>query len=113
MLRKILKWSGVLLVALIALGVVLYAFGLRVVIYGGGSPHLQFVESERTRAERIARDREAQRQRAAAPVPSQAVEPAPATPPSTVATAPAAETTATPAATPSPALAGYWTDFRG
>ncbi len=109
MLRKILKWSGLALLALIATAVVLYAFGLRVVIYGGGSPRLQFVESERARAERIARDREAQRQRAAAEPPPSAVVAAPSAPPAAEHATPVA-----PAAPPSPSPASrYWTDFRG
>ena len=72
MLRKILKWAGIAVLVLVAAGLVLYALGLRVVLYGGGSPHLAFVESEDTRVARIARDREAQRaqpQPAPAPAP--------------------------------------------
>ena len=40
MLRRILKWTGIAIVAVIAAGAVLYMLGLRVVLYGGGSPRL-------------------------------------------------------------------------
>ena len=66
MLRRILKWAAIALVVLVATGAVLYAVGLRVVLYGGGAVRLAFVESESDRAARIARDREAQRARAPA-----------------------------------------------
>jgi outer membrane protein assembly factor BamB len=61
MIRRLLKLAGLTLLALTALGATLYALGLRVELDGGGSPHLRFIESERARAERLARHREAQR----------------------------------------------------
>ena len=109
MLRKILKWAGIAVVVLVAAGLGLYALGLRVVLYGGGSPHLAFVESEDTRVARIARDREAQRaqpQPAPAPAPEAPIAPAAPDPkPVPVANV----TTAAPAARAS----AYWSDFRG
>ena len=69
MLRRILKWAGIAIVALAATGAVLYVLGLRVVLYGGGSPRLRFVKSEGERVARIARDREAQRAQTAATQP--------------------------------------------
>ena len=114
MFRKIAKATGVLMAALLLTGAVLYAFGLRVVVDGGGSPYLAFVESDAARAEKIARHRQAQRASAEAPV--TAADPAPAGPGGTqpVASAAALPTTA---AGPSPAArvaaAPYWTDFRG
>ena len=103
--RRILKFAAIVIVTLLVSGAVLYALGLRVVLYGGGSPHLEFVESERARAERVARDREARRAEPAAapaepaPVTSAAAQPPPPTQPAVA-----------PDAVPAPA---YWTDFRG
>jgi outer membrane protein assembly factor BamB len=108
MLRRILKWTAIAVVVLIATGAVLYALGLRVVLYGGGDVRLAFVEPESKRAARIARDREAQRARAQpAPSPVPAAPAAPAAPEPR----PAADGNAT-AAAPAAASA-YWTDFRG
>jgi len=69
-LRKVLKWVGIGLAVIIVTGAALFAFGLRVVLYGGGTPRLQFVESERTRSERLARSRAAQRGTPAGPAAS-------------------------------------------
>ena len=113
MLRRILKWAAIALVVLVATGAVLYAVGLRVVLYGGGAMRLAFVESESDRAARIERDREAQRARApASPSPSP-VAPALAAPVeiSTAEPQPAPGSDA-PAAAPA-VPAAYWTDFRG
>jgi outer membrane protein assembly factor BamB len=120
MLRKILKvtlaGAGVLIVA----GGVLYAFfGLRVVLDGGGRPHLRFVESAEEQANRIQRHREAQTASAPLAGPSNAV-PNPAADP----TAPdPGRSTASPADPETPAVdpppdpsdrpTAYWTDFRG
>ncbi len=95
---------------LAATGLVLYALGLRVVLYGGGSPHLAFVESESTRVARIARDREAQRalaQPAPAPAPAPEAPVAPAAPEPRPVPAGAAATAA-----PANAPSAYWSDFR-
>jgi outer membrane protein assembly factor BamB len=109
MLRKLAKWGAIGLALVLLAGAGLFAAGLRVVLYGGGVPRLQFVESERTRTERIARNRKAH----ADP------RPAPAAPVETSAAAPVAERSAAPAPSSPPSLEGapagseYWTDFRG
>jgi outer membrane protein assembly factor BamB len=112
-IRRILKAAVLGLVSLIALGAVLYAFGLRVVLDGGGSPHLRFLESADEQAERVAQHREAQRAQAAPPVPAAAVPSAPGGAPGAVPPVPPA-VPVTPA--PPAVRAGdsaYWTDFRG
>lgn len=114
MIRRLLKAAALGLAALIVAGVVLYLVGLRIVLDGGGSPHLRFLESADEQAERIARHREAQRAQGGAPTaPS-----APASPP-----AGSDVTAAPPALPPVPGPDGpdavraagstYWTDFRG
>jgi outer membrane protein assembly factor BamB len=117
MLRKILKWAGVAIVVVIATGAVLYMLGLRVVLYGGGSPRLRFVESETARAARIARDREAQRAQAPPPAAAAPAVPAPQPVPDSPAPSAAHAADGPAAAAPAPAAAvgtaGYWTDFRG
>ena len=109
---KVLKYAGLALVIVIAMGAVLFAFGLRVVLDGGGSPHLRFVKSADAQADELARHREAQR---AQPPP-----PAPAAP-----EAPSPSANSVPADIPKPDLptpaaatntlrgSTYWTDFRG
>jgi outer membrane protein assembly factor BamB len=109
---KVLKYAGLALVIVIAMGAVLFAFGLRVVLDGGGSPHLRFVKSADAQADELARHREAQR---AQPPP-----PAPAAP-----EAPSPSANSMPADIPKPDLptpaaatnrlrgSTYWTDFRG
>src|SRR5687767_10374601 len=107
MLRRILKWVAIAAVALVATGAVLFALGLRVVLYGGGTPRLVFVESESERAARIVRDREAQRAQ-----PPSAPAPAPAAP--EAAAAPELQPDAAGRAAVRPAAApADWTDFRG
>ena len=68
-LLKILKYVGFTLIGLIAVGAVLFVFGLRVVLDGGGSPHLRFVKSLDAQAKEIAQHRETQRAVAPAPAP--------------------------------------------
>jgi outer membrane protein assembly factor BamB len=114
MFRTIAKAAGILVVTLLLSGTVLYVFGLRVVVGGGGSPYLAFVESDAARAEQIARHREAQR--ASTEAPATPSEPAPvgplgAQPVASVPALPAAAVGRSPAG-PAPA-ARYWTDFRG
>jgi len=65
MVRRFVGATAVGVGAVLALGAVLYLFGLRVVLYGGGRPHLEFVESADVRAAAVARHREAQRAQAA------------------------------------------------
>ena len=110
MLKRIAKIIGATVLLVLAAAGVLYAFGLRVVLDGGGTPHLRFVQSARARAEQVTRHREAQR--AQAPPAQAASEPAAATP---VAAPPQGAGSATPVAAPAPptAVPPYWTDFRG
>jgi outer membrane protein assembly factor BamB len=109
---KVLKYAGLALVIVIAMGAVLFAFGLRVVLDGGGSPHLRFVKSADAQADELARHREAQR-----------AQPPPPAPPAPEAPSPSANSV--PADIPKPDLptpaaatntlrgSTYWTDFRG
>jgi len=113
MIRRFLKGALVVLAALLGVGFVLYLAGLRVVLDGGGSPHLRFLESADEQAERIAQHREAQRRQPPPPAPPAPPPPrpggdspsAPAAALPTVPAPPRAETAATPSA--------YWTDYRG
>jgi outer membrane protein assembly factor BamB len=109
MIRRLLKAAALAIVSLIVIGAVLYLFGLRVVLDGGGSPYLAFVKSERARAEEVARHRESQRASVEPSVP-------PMPPPASQAAAPGETTSAPPDAADPPArlvAAAYWTDFRG
>lgn len=108
MFRKIIKGLGLVVGLLLVTGLVLFAFGLRVVVDGGGTPRLAFVESDSARQRRLARHREAQRAQAgpAAPVA------APSAPPPAGTAQPAAGATE-PAPADLRARATYWTDFRG
>ena len=114
MIRAVLKFAGVALVALLVIGAALYQFfGLRFIMDGGGMPRPTFVETRLSQAERIERHREAQRAAAPAP-PPEAAPTTPALPAPGVgaeATAPAAiaATDTTVPKGPAP----YWTDFRG
>src|SRR5258706_15171936 len=88
-MRRVLTAAGIIIVVL-ALGAgVLYLLGLRVVLDGGGNPHLAFVQSAASNAASVARSREAKRQQ---PVPVSA--PIDAVPP--LADGEAATTTETP-----------------
>jgi outer membrane protein assembly factor BamB len=108
MLRRIAKAVALGAAALVVLGGVLYLFfGLRVVLDGGGQPHLRFTTPADTQAERITRHREAQRAQPEAPVANVVAEPAPRVEPAAPAVADAEDV---PAA-PRPAL--FWTGFRG
>jgi outer membrane protein assembly factor BamB len=107
MLKKIATLLGLALLILAGAATVMYLAGIRVVVDGGGTPHLQFAQSADEQAAAIARHREAQRQAAAAAQTPR--EPAPATPGDSKAPAPAA----TPPARAPVTAAPYWTDFRG
>lgn len=61
MLRKILKFAALAFAAVIVVGAILYLFGLRAELDGGGTPRLRFVKSAEAQAEEIARHRETQR----------------------------------------------------
>lgn len=122
MLRTIVRILGFVLAGLLVTGTAAYLLGVRVVMDGGGTPHLARVESEAAHAERLQRHREAQRA-AAAETPAPAVE-APVAQPAAGQTAgpgaapealrplPAAPTERSAPAVP-PSVAPYWTDFRG
>jgi outer membrane protein assembly factor BamB len=112
-IRTILKFAGLALVALVVVVALLYQFfGLRFVMDGGGTPHPRFVQASGLQAELVERHREAQRAAAAT-----AVAPAPGedTPAVTSVAAGAAEAAevAKPEASPGTEPAPYWTDFRG
>jgi outer membrane protein assembly factor BamB len=108
MLRRLLKAAAVTVAILVVAGAVLYVFGLRVVLDGGGGVHLRFVESPEARAERIAKHRSAQRADPGAPA-------APAASPAAAPAAPAGSATepGVAAAAPTPVPTGLWPDFRG
>src|SRR5574341_1181276 len=62
LMRKVLKASGLVIGAFLVVAVGLYQFfGLRVVLDGGGTPHLRFVQSSDRQAEQIERHRQTQR----------------------------------------------------
>lgn len=108
MLRRLLRAAGLGLAALVVIGLILYAAGLRVVLDGGGQPYLAFVQSQSAQADEVARHRELQRMAAAtaaAPTAAPAAEPLPAVTPEA---APSADRPLAGAG-----AAPYWTDFRG
>jgi outer membrane protein assembly factor BamB len=115
MLRRVLKVAGLVLLLIVISAGVLYAFGLRLVLDGGGSPQLRFVKTAASQAEAIERHR--QSQRATNPQPSSSPPAAPDAP------APASDTPPPASGIPAAASAGaadptggaapYWTDFRG
>lgn len=114
MFRRLLKAAAVVAMGLVIAGAVLYVFGLRIVLDGGGGVHFRFVESPEARDERIARHRSAQRA-------DPGVTPAPAAPapaaaaPTLVAAAPAGTATVPETAADASAAraTGHWPDFRG
>ncbi len=114
MIRAILKFVGVALVALLVVGAALYQFvGLRFVMDGGGMPRPTFVETSESQAERIERHREAQRATSAAPAPEPpSSSPAVPSPSAQQGAASPEAIAATEAATPK-GPAPYWTDYRG
>ena len=109
MVRRLLRAVGISLAALLVIGLLLYAAGLRVVLDGGGQPYLAFVRSARAQADQVARHRESQRtQTGITGVPAEAprsIEVPGATPEQ--------DPAAAPLAVANPAAAPYWTDFRG
>jgi outer membrane protein assembly factor BamB len=98
--------AGATLATLLVAAGGLHLFGVRIVLDGGGTPHLRFTPTAEAQAETIARHREAQR--AAAPARDAATAGAPAAPSTTAASPAPAETAAA-----TPKSAPYWTDFRG
>ena len=109
MLRRLLKAAAVTVAIVVVAGAVLYLFGLRIEMDGGGGIHLRFVESQEARAERIAKHRSAQRLDPGIPPSQPAASPGPA--PAVPAGSGAVPETA-PAATAAVAT-GLWPDFRG
>ncbi len=113
-MRKVLKAVAVFICALLIVGATMYQFfGLRVVLDGGGMPHLRFVQPSDRQAEQIERHR--QTQRAAADVPpgvNQPAEVAPTPRAEERATDPTAATTPPKTATPDGSPL-YWHEFRG
>ena len=101
------KWARRLLYTLgglVAAGAILFAFGLRIVFYGGGDIGLAFLQSAAQQAAEIEKHREGQRAQAAPEAPVQP-DPQPVTP---AASAPIEKPSAT-AVTAS----RHWTNFRG
>jgi len=117
MLSRLLKGAALVLIVMIMAAAVLYFAGMRIVLYGGGTPHLEFVSSPDRQATEVSRHREAQR--AAPPAPRATAPPAPAlaasAQPGAVtadAPAPASMKSTTPADPRSPGTS-YWNGFRG
>ncbi len=117
MVKTIAKVLGLVLAGVVLVGAASYLYGVRVVLDGGGSPHLAVVESEADRDAELARHREAQRAASRAPAPPTAPPGQPAPEVATPAPGPAAAgvpPTPAPAAAPGPAPdTPYWADFRG
>jgi outer membrane protein assembly factor BamB len=100
---KVVAIAGV--VVAIGAAVLYQFFGLRVVVYGGGSPHLAFVSSADAQADAVERHRQAQ---AASAPPADAVAPVA---PAAVADPALAALNPNPGAART--LAPDWSDFRG
>ena len=99
-LMRVLRASGMIVATAAVITAVLYQFfNLRVVVYGGGMPHLAFVTTADTQAQAIERDRAAQRTDPVAEV----IAAVSATP----------DVTSAASAAPIPAAAADWSDFRG
>jgi outer membrane protein assembly factor BamB len=97
---------------------VLYFAGMRIVLYGGGTPHLEFVSSPDQQATEVSKHREAQR----AATPSAAPATAPPAPALAASTQPGTVTVDAPAsasmksttlADPRSPGSSYWNGFRG
>lgn len=111
MIRTILKVAAALITLLAVTAGVMFAFGARIIVDGGGGLHVRFVKSADALAEEIARHREAQRAQLPAPTAASPTAVSPAAPTSPTATAPTLATIAT--VPTSPAAAFEWSDFRG
>ena len=117
MLSRLLRRAALVLIVMIVAAAVLYVAGMRIVLYGGGTPHLEFVSSPDRQATEVSRHREAQR--ATSPAAPAAAPAAPALaasaqPGAVSAEAPARASmkAATPADPRSPG-SSYWNGFRG
>jgi outer membrane protein assembly factor BamB len=103
---RILKVVGIVAAALAITGAVLYQFfGLRVVIYGGGTPRLAFVTRASAQADAIERHRKAQ---ATEPV----IDAAPLAPAAAMPGSPGPGPVPAASVT-QPATSSSWSDFRG
>ena len=111
MQRKLLKAVAVLVALLAVVAAVLYLFGARILLDGGGSPYIGFVRSADAQAEAVARHREAQRAQTPATAPLGAPLGAPA-PPEPAERADSAEP-AEPSEPAEPAAPTEWPEFRG
>ena len=114
MIRKVLKTAAITIGALfVAGGVLSVFFGMQIVLDGGGTPHLRFVDSSDEQAERIERHRQAQRA-AVATTTGPASEPAaPVLEAPNAAVAPSVADPAVSTASVPDSPTPYWTDFRG
>jgi outer membrane protein assembly factor BamB len=113
-IRGILKFTALAIVALIVVAGALYQFfGMRFVMDGGGMPTPTFVESSQNQAERIERHREAQRESAPVPASQPAAASPPAAPPGATKGEIGPEAIARTDEGPATKPAAYWTDFRG
>jgi outer membrane protein assembly factor BamB len=119
MLSRLLKGAGIVVGIGIVGAALLYLAGMRIVLYGGGTPHFEFVSTADSQAAEVARHREAQR--AAPSVPAAVT---PLSSPGTAAPSRGHSIGAdgAPASTsriagklddPRPAGSAYWTGFRG
>jgi outer membrane protein assembly factor BamB len=119
MLSRLLKGAVLVLIVGIVAAALLYFAGMRIVLYGGGRPQLEFVSSADRQAAEVARHRDAQRSAVppAAPVTAPRA-PGPAASPEGAGVgvvAPAAAASASTKAMMDPRSTGstYWTGFRG
>jgi outer membrane protein assembly factor BamB len=110
-IRTIAKGLGLALAAALVVGLGLYLAGLRIVLDGGGMPHLRFHESADDRAEQIAQHREAQR--ALPPAPRPPAPPAATSANGGVPPVPVDPSEAVSIPSPRVATEPHWTDFRG
>ena len=100
-MRRLFKYLGLLLIAFVVIGAVMFAFGARLYMTGGGGFTVGFVGSSASHERTVEQHREAQRAGTAAPA---ATPSAPITP---------AATPVEPAAAPAATATDDWTDFRG
>ncbi len=103
-MTRVLKWLGILVIVLVAIGVAAYAFGARVVMDGGGGLHIRFQESAESREQAVEAHRKAQAAAGTASV-------APVEPAAPVAPVEPAKPDAPPA--PVGPASFDWSDFRG
>lgn len=113
MIRKLLEAAAVTAVLLAVAAGVLYLFGARVMVDGGGSPHLAFVTSADEQAETIARHREAQRAQTPATAPLAAPVEAPVDAPSDATSDAPVDAAVEPGPTATAEVPASWPDFRG